>query len=35
MIRMRDSKLAEGWNFWDVATALRATNSPAAKLTMF
>jgi steroid delta-isomerase-like uncharacterized protein len=35
MIRMRDGKLAEGWNFWDVATALRAANAPAAKLTMF
>jgi hypothetical protein len=35
MIRLRDGKLIEGWNNWDVATALRAANAPATMATIF
>lgn len=35
MIHLRDGKLVEGWNFWDVATALRAANAPAGQTTIF
>jgi len=35
MLRLRDGQLVEGWNNWDVATALRAANAPATQTTLF
>src|SRR5688500_1520067 len=35
LLRMRDGKIVEGWNFWDVASALRAADAPAEKRTLF
>jgi ketosteroid isomerase-like protein len=34
-IRIRDGKIIEGWNFWDVASALRAAGAPAEQVTLF
>ena len=34
MIHLRDGKIVEGWNFWDVAAALRAANAPADRTTL-
>jgi len=35
MVRMKDGRLIEGYNQWDVATALKATNAPAHQATFF
>jgi predicted ester cyclase len=35
LLRMRDGKILEGWNFWDVASALRATGAPPQQRTLF
>ena len=35
MLRLRGGKLVEGWNNWDVATALRAANAPPEQTTLF
>jgi steroid delta-isomerase-like uncharacterized protein len=35
MIRLRDGKLIEGYNQWDVATTLRAANAPMDRQTLF
>jgi predicted ester cyclase len=35
IVHIRDGKLVEGWNAWDVGTALRAANAPAEMMTMF
>jgi predicted ester cyclase len=35
IVHVRHGKLIEGWNFWDVATALRAANAPAEQTTIF
>jgi len=35
MLRLRDGKLIEGWNNWDVAAALRAAAAPATQMTIF
>ena len=35
MLRVRDGQLIEGWNNWDVATALRAAQAPAMQTTIF
>lgn len=35
MIRLRDGKIIEGWNNWDVASALRAAAAPASRATLF
>jgi hypothetical protein len=35
MVRLRDGKLIEGYNQWDVASALRAANAPASQATLF
>jgi predicted ester cyclase len=35
IIHLRNGKLIEGWNFWDVVTALRAANAPAERTTIF
>lgn len=35
MLRVRDGRLVEGWNNWDVATALRAAAAPPAQTTIF
>jgi predicted ester cyclase len=34
MIHLRDGKIIEGWNFWDVTAALRAANAPTEKTTL-
>jgi hypothetical protein len=35
IVHIRDGKLVEGWNCWDVGTALRAANAPAEMMTIF
>jgi len=35
LLRMRDGQITEGWNHWDVATALRAANAPVTQTTLF
>lgn len=35
MLRFRSGQIAEGWNFWDVGSALRAANAPPERLTLF
>jgi predicted ester cyclase len=35
IVHIRDGKLIEGWNAWDVVTALRAANAPAERTTIF
>jgi predicted ester cyclase len=35
IVHVRDGKLVEGWNSWDVITALRAANAPPERTTMF
>jgi predicted ester cyclase len=35
IVHVRDGKLIEGWNAWDVVTALRAANAPAERTTIF
>lgn len=35
MLRIRDGQIVEGWNNWDVATALRAANAPPEMTTLF
>jgi predicted ester cyclase len=35
IVHLRDGKLVEGWNCWDVVTALRAANAPPERTTMF
>lgn len=35
IVHMRDGQIVEGWNFWDVATALRTANAPAERRTLF
>ncbi len=35
MIRLRDGKIVEGYNQWDVATCLRAANAPVDQSTLF
>jgi len=35
MVRLREGKLIEGYNQWDVASALRAANAPASQATLF
>lgn len=34
IIKVKDGKIVEGWNAWDVACALRATDAPADQLTI-
>jgi steroid delta-isomerase-like uncharacterized protein len=34
IVHLRDGKLIEGWNFWDVAAALRAANAPLERTTI-
>jgi predicted ester cyclase len=34
MIHLRNGKIVEGWNFWDVTAALRAANAPAEQITL-
>jgi predicted ester cyclase len=35
MCRLKDGKLIEGYNAWDVAACLRAANAPATQATLF
>jgi predicted ester cyclase len=35
IVHVRDGKLVEGWNSWDVVTALRAANAPPERTTIF
>jgi steroid delta-isomerase-like uncharacterized protein len=35
LVRMRNGKIIEGWNFWDVASALRAAGAPPQRTTLF
>ena len=35
MLRLRDGKITEGRNLWDVATALRAAHAPPTQATLF
>jgi steroid delta-isomerase-like uncharacterized protein len=35
LVRLRNGKIVEGWNFWDVATALRAAGAPPQRTTLF
>jgi predicted ester cyclase len=35
IVHVRDGKLVEGWNSWDVVTALRAANAPPIQTTFF
>jgi predicted ester cyclase len=35
IVRLRNGKLVEGWNAWDVVTALRAANAPLERTTIF
>ena len=35
IIQFQNGKIIEGWNFWDVATALRAANAPPEQVTLF
>jgi predicted ester cyclase len=35
IVHLRDGRLVEGWNIWDVATALRAANAPPERTTIF
>ncbi|HAB19832.1 MAG TPA: ester cyclase [Verrucomicrobiota bacterium] len=35
LLRLRDGKIIEGWNNWDVATALRAAAAPPTQVTIF
>jgi len=34
IVHLQDGKLIEGWNFWDVGTALRAANAPLERTTI-
>lgn len=35
IVHVRDGKLIEGWNFWDVITALRSANAPPERTRIF
>ena len=35
MLRLRNGQLIEGWNNWDVATALRTADAPLERSTLF
>jgi predicted ester cyclase len=35
IVHLKDGRIIEGWNCWDVATALRAANAPADQCTLF
>jgi hypothetical protein len=34
IVHLRDGKLIEGWNFWDVGAALKAANAPLERATI-
>jgi predicted ester cyclase len=35
IVHLRNGQIVEGWNFWDVTAALRATNAPVERTTLF
>jgi predicted ester cyclase len=35
IVKIRDGKIVEGWNFWDVSAALRAADAPPSQMTIF